>query len=261
MGGCVPFLDGQPLVVTGGALAIYCGMFDAMSREEKAARATGRTHPALPSSSMSYILARADAYDAIRADEKFSAWAGRVGGVDGVCLRGSWLHGLNHQDSDCDLLVVGASVDDNVRAVNVHSGGVDALCVTAGRFAHLLAQADQVCVEARTYKGVLWRGGAVGRALVESVRVPLPLLVAHYRGQAKRDRAALASGRGELGRLVKLARNVVRQEACADSLAERGVLPVVSWGRVVEGVRSLAAGGVVGADVLAGVECMAGAFQ
>ena len=92
---------------------------------------------------------------------------------------------------------------------------------------------------------------------MESVRVPLPLLVAHYRGQAKRDRAALASGRGDLGRLVKLARNVVRQEACADGLTERGVLPVVSWGRVVEGVRSLAAGGVVGADVLAGVEGMA----
>lgn len=68
----------------------------------------------------------------------------------------------------------------------------------------------------------------------------------------------LASGRGELGRLVKLARNVVRQEACADSLAERCVLPVVSWERVVEGVRALAGVGAVGADVLAGVGDMAG---
>lgn len=212
----------------------------------------------LPSASLSYVLARADAYDAIREDEKFAAWAERVGGVDGVCLRGSWLHGLNHQDSDCDLLVVGASVDDKVRAVNVHAGGVDALCVTAGRFARLLASADQVCVEARTYGGALWRDGAAGRALVESVRVPLPLLVAHYRGQAKRDRAALASGRGDVGRLVKLARNVVRQEACADSLAERGVLPVVSWERVVAGVRALAGAGVADAGVLAGVERMAG---
>lgn len=101
---------------------------------------------ALPSASMSYVLSRANAYDAIRADEKFAAWAEGVGGVDGVCLRGSWLHGLNHADSDCDLLVVGASVDDKVRAVNVHAGGVDALCVTAGRFARLLASADQVCV-------------------------------------------------------------------------------------------------------------------
>ena len=239
-------------------LATDRGMLVAMSREEKAARATGCARPALPSASMSYILARADAYDAIRADEKFAAWADRVGGVDGVCLRGSWLHGLNHADSDCDLLVVGASVDDKMRAVNVHVGGVDALCVTAGRFARLLAGADQVCVEARAYNGVLWRDGAVGCSLVESVRVPLPLLVAHYRGQAARDRAALASGRGVLGRLVKLARNVVRQEACADSLTERGVLPVVSWGRVVEGVRSLAAGGVVGADVLSSVGRMAG---
>lgn len=213
---------------------------------------------ALPSESLSYILARADAYDAIRADEKFAAWAGRVGGVDGVCLRGSWLHGLNHQDSDCDLLVVGASVDDKARAVNVHAGGVDALCVTAGRFARLLAQADQVCVEARTYGGALWRDGAAGRALVEAVRVPLPLLVAHYRGQAARDRVALASGSGDLGRLVKLARNVARQEACADGLSERGVLPVVTWARVMDGVRSLADTGVVGADVLAGVERMAG---
>lgn len=189
----------------------------------------------------------------------------RVCRVDHHCpdaaLRGSWLHGLNHQDSDCDLLVVGASVDDKVRAVNVHAGGVDALCVTAGRFARLLAGADQVCVEARDYGGVLWRDGAVGRALVESVRVPLPLLVAHYRGQAARDRAALASGRGDVGRLVKLARNVVRQEACADSLTERGVLPVVSWPLVLDGVRALVDGGVVGAGVLAGVECMAGAFQ
>jgi hypothetical protein len=210
---------------------------------------------------MSYVLARADAYDAISADEKFAAWADRVGGVDGVCLRGSWLHGLNHADSDCDLLVVGASVDDKARAVNVHAGGVDVLCVTAGRFARLLTQADQVCVEARAYGGVLWRDGAVGRALVESVCVPLPLLVAHYRGQAKCDHAALASGRGELGRRVKLARNVVRQEACADSLTERGVLPIVSWEHVVEGVRSLACEGVVGADVLAGVEGMAGVFR
>lgn len=229
-----------------------------MSREEKAARATGCARPALPSESLSYILARASAYDTLRNDSTFNKWAERVGRVDGVCLRGSWLHGLNHPGSDRDLLVVGASVDDKVRAVNVHAGGVDALCVTAGRFARLLASADQVCVEARAYKGVLWRDGAVGRALVESVRVPLPLLVAHYRGQAARDRAVLASGRGELGRLVKLARNVVRQEACADSLAERGVLPGVSWERVVEGVRALAGVGAVGADVLAGVEGMAG---
>lgn len=115
------------------------GMLVAMSREEKAARATGRARPALLSASMSYILARADAYDAIREDASFNAWVDMVGGVDGVCLRGSWLHGLNHWDSDCDLLVVGASVDDKVRAVNVHAGGVDALCVTAGRFARLLA--------------------------------------------------------------------------------------------------------------------------
>lgn len=116
-----------------------------------------------PSASMSYVLARADAYDAIRADEKFAAWSGMAGRVDGVCLRGSWLHGLNHADSDCDLLVVvGASVDDKVRAVNVHAGGVDALCVTVGRFARLPASADQVCVEARAYNGVLWRDGAVG---------------------------------------------------------------------------------------------------
>lgn len=225
------------------------------------ADAQARGSAVLPSASMPYILARADAYDAIRADEKFAAWAERVGGVDGVCLRGSWLHGLNHAGSDCDLLVVGASVDDKVRAVNVHAGGVDALCVTVGRFARLLAGADQVCVEARDYGGVLWRDGAVGRALVESVRVPLPLLVAHYRGQAARDRVALTFGRGELCRLVKLARNVVRQEACADSLASRGVLPVVSWERVVDGVRALVDDGVVGAGVLAGVECMAGAFQ
>lgn len=232
-------------------------MLTTMCREEKDASALDDARACLPSASMSYILARANAYDAILADEKFAAWAGRVGGVDGVCLRGSWLHGLNHADSDCDLLVVGASVDDKVRAVTVHAGGVDALCVTAGRFVRLLAQADQVCVEARAYRGVLWREGAVGRALVESVRVPLPLLVAHYRGQAARDRASLASGRGDSGRRVKLARNVVRQEVCADSLAERGVLPVVSWGRVVDGVRSLAAGGVVGVDMLAGVERMA----
>ena len=236
------------------------GMLVAMSREEKDVRATGRARPALLSASMSYILARADAYDAIRADEAFAAWADRVGGVDGVCLRGSWLHGLNHAGSDCDLLVVGASVDDKVRAVNVHAGGVDALCVTAGRFARLLAGADQVCVEARAYKGVLWRGGAVGRALVESVRVPLPLLVAHYRGQAARDRVALTFGRGDLVWRGKLARNVVRQEACADSLASRGVLPVVTWARVMDGVRVLACAGVVDTDVLAGVERMAGEF-
>ena len=233
-------------------------MIAVMIWENEADSALDSERHALPSASMSYILARANAYDAIRADEKFTAWAYRVGGVDGVCLRGSWLHGLNHADSDCDLLIVGASVDDKVQAVNFHAGGVDALCVTAGRFARLLAQADQVCVEARAYKGVLWRDGAVGRALVESVRVPLPLLVAHYRGQAARDRAALASGRGDLGRRVKLARNVVRQEACADSLAEHGVLPIVSWERVVEGVRALAAGCVVDAGVLAGVERMAG---
>lgn len=236
-------------------------MICAMSREVKDARVLGGGRAGLPSASMSYILARADAYDAIRADEKFAAWAESVGGVDGVCLRGSWLHGLNHADSDCDLLVVGASVDDKARAVNVHAGGVDALCVTAGRFVRLLAGSDQVCVEARAYGGVLWRDGAVGRALVESVRVPLPLLVAHYRGQAARDRAALVSGRGDVGRRVKLARNVVRQEACADSLTERVVLPVVSWERVVDGARSLAAGGVVGADVLAGVEGMAGVLR
>lgn len=233
-------------------------MLTTMSREEKDDRVLDGGRAGLPSESLSYILARANAYDAIRADEKFTAWADRVGGVDGVCLRGSWLHGLNHADSDCDLLVVGASVDDKVRAVNVHAGGVDSLCVTAGRFARLLAQADQVCVEARAYNGVLWRDGAVGRALVESVRVPLPLLVAHYGGQAARDRAALTSERGTVGRRVKLARNVVRQEACADSLAEHGVLPVVSWERVVDGVRSLAAGGVVGADVLSSVGRMAG---
>lgn len=238
-------------------------MIGAMSCENEA-NANGTLKGArlvLPSMSLSYILARANAYGAIRADERFAAWSDRVGGVDGVCLRGSWLHGLNHTDSDCDLLVVSASVDDKVRAVNVHAGGVDALCVTAGRFAHLLAGADQVCVEARAYGDVLWRDGVVGRALVESVRVSLPLLVAHYRGQAARDRAALTSGRGDLGRRVKLARNVVRQEACADSLAERGVLPVVSWERVVDGIRSLADAGVVDADVLTGVEGMAGASQ
>ena len=146
--------------------------------------------------------ARGDAYDAISADEKFAAWADMVGGVDGVCLRGSWLHGLNRADSDCDLLAVGASVDDKVRSVNVKVGGVDALCVTAGRFARLLAQADQVCVEARAYGGALWRVGAAGRALVEGVRVPRALLVAHYRGQGARDRAALTSGRGDVGRRV-----------------------------------------------------------
>lgn len=120
-------------------------MLGVMSCEEKDARALDDGRAGLSSASMSYVLARADAYDAIRADEKFAAWADSVGGVDGVCLRGSWFHGLNHADSDCDLLVVGASVDDKVRAVNVHAGGVDALCVTAGRFARLLASADQVC--------------------------------------------------------------------------------------------------------------------
>lgn len=202
-------------------------MIAVMIWENEADSALDSERHALPSASMSYILARANAYDAIRADEKFAAWAEMAGGV---CLRGSWLHGLNHADSDCDLLVVGASVDDKMRAVNVHAGGVDSLCVTAGRFARLLAQADQVCVEARAYNGVLWRDGAVGCSLVESVRVPLPLLVAHYRGQAARDRAALASGRGVLGRLVKLARNVVRQEACADSLTARR--PVACGARV-----------------------------
>ena len=240
-------------------------MIGDMNDQAPAKRATGTiaadARPALTSASMSYILARADAYDAIREDEKFAAWANRVGGVDGVCLRGSWLHGLKRRGSDCDLLVVGASVDDKVRAVNAHAGGVDVLCVTAGRFARLLASADQVCVEARAYNGVLWRDGAVGRALVESVRVSLPLLVAHYRGQAARDRTALASGRGDFGRRVKLARNVVRQETCADGLAERGVLPVVSWGRVLEGVRALVDVGVADTDVLAGVERMAGFSQ
>lgn len=46
--------------------------------------------------------------------------------------------------------------------------------------------------------------------------------------------------------------------ACADSLTERGVLPVVSWPMVLDGVRSLADEGVVDACVLAGVEGMAG---
>lgn len=141
-------------------------MIAVMIWENEADSALDSERHALPSASMSYILARANAYDAIRADEKFAAWAEMAGGVDGVCLRGSWLHGLNHADSDCDLLVVGASVDDKMRAVNVHVGGVDALCVTGGRFARLLAGADQVCVEARAYNGVSWRDGAVGRALV-----------------------------------------------------------------------------------------------
>ena len=166
-------------------LATDRGMIAVMIWENEADSALDSERHALPSASMSYILARANAYDAIRADEKFAAWAEMAGGVDGVCLRGSWLHGLNHADSDCDLLVVGASVDDKMRAVNVHVGGVDALCVTAGRFARLLAGADQVCVEARAYNGVLWRDGAVGCSLVESVRVPLPLLVAHYRGRRR----------------------------------------------------------------------------
>ena len=88
--------------------------------------------------------------------------------------------------------------------------------------------------------------------------MPLPLLVAHYRGQAARDRAALASGRGDVGRRVKLARNVARQELCADSLAEYGVFPVVSWQHVLDGVSALSDAGVVDADVLAGVGRMAG---
>ena len=113
-------------------------------------------------------------------------------------------------------------------------------------------------MEARTYKGVLWRDGAAGRALVESVRVPLPLLVARYRGQAPRDRAALTSGRGDAGRRVKLARNVARQETCADSLAEYGVLPVVTWPHVMDGVRASADTGVVDTDILPVVEPMAG---
>ena len=142
-----------------------------MSYEEKAVRVLADECAGLPSASMSYVLARADAYDAIRADEKFAAWSDMAGGVDGVCLRGSWLHGLNHADSDCDLLVVGASVDDKVRAVNVHAGGVDALCVTAGRFARLLASADQVCVEARAYKGVSWRAGLRGASSRQGLRV------------------------------------------------------------------------------------------
>lgn len=81
-------------------------MIGAMSCENEA-NANGTlkgARPVLPSASVSYVLARAAAYDAIRTDEKFAAWAGRVGGVDGVCLRGSWLHGLNHASSDCDLI-------------------------------------------------------------------------------------------------------------------------------------------------------------
>lgn len=62
-------------------LIVNRGMIVAMSREEKASRATGCACPALPSASMSYILARADAYDAIRADEKFAAWAAREVGA------------------------------------------------------------------------------------------------------------------------------------------------------------------------------------
>lgn len=169
---------------------------------------------------------------------------------------------------ECDQVTPGvetslAGVDSvsvvRCRSALVHDGVGGVVSVgTVGRFARLLAQADQVCVEARAYKGVLWRDGAVGRALVESVRVPLPLLVAHYRGQAARDLAALASGRGDVGRRVKLARNVARQELCADSLAEYGVFPVVSWQRVLDGVSALSDAGVVDADVLAGVGRMAG---
>ena len=71
-------------------------MIGVMSCEEKAARALDGVRAVFPSASMSYILARADAYDAIREDASFNAWVDMVGGVDGVCLRGSWLHGLNH---------------------------------------------------------------------------------------------------------------------------------------------------------------------
>lgn len=62
------------------------GTLATMSREEKATRTTGRARPALPPTSTPYILARADAYDATRADEKSTAWADRV---DGACLHGS----------------------------------------------------------------------------------------------------------------------------------------------------------------------------
>lgn len=146
------------LVPTVGLLVARCDMIGAMSREVKDARVLDDGRAGLPSASLSYVLARAAAYDTIRTDEKFNAWADSVGGVDGVCLRGSWLHGLNHADSDCDLLVVGASVDDKMRAVNAHAGSVDALCVTAGRFARLLAQADQVRVEARDRRRALFGG-------------------------------------------------------------------------------------------------------
>lgn len=58
-------------------------MIGDMNDQAPAKRATGTiaadASPALPSASMSYILARADAYDAIREDEKFAAWANRVG--------------------------------------------------------------------------------------------------------------------------------------------------------------------------------------
>ena len=34
----------------------------------------------MPSASMSYVLSRANAYDVVRADEKFAAWAEGVSG-------------------------------------------------------------------------------------------------------------------------------------------------------------------------------------
>ena len=61
-----------------------------------------------------------------------------------------------------------------------------------------------------------------------------------------------------MGRRVKSARNVARQEARADSLAERGVLPVVTWPHVKDGVRALADTGIVDTDVLSVVEPMPG---
>ena len=67
-------------------LATDRGMIGVMSCEEKDERALDGVRAVFPSASMSYVLARADAYDAIRADEKFAAWVDRVGGVDGcVC--------------------------------------------------------------------------------------------------------------------------------------------------------------------------------
>lgn len=64
-------------------------MIGAMSCEEKDDRILDDGRAGLPSTSLSYVLARADAYDTIRTDEKFAAWAESAGGVDGVCLRGS----------------------------------------------------------------------------------------------------------------------------------------------------------------------------